>query len=138
MAISQTVIPPTVSHSNSKRISDDPEYCSMGESSDGEGNKNKTTSQTEDVYEQGTLLKMHKNSVYHKDLAIIPSMKTNEEKVKDPNTRCGGGSKMLSSGPDEAYERVELTRNNSVMIYDVVAPKGQGQSTNGKVLYLIP
>ena len=57
------------------------------------------------------------------------------EKTKEPKAGNNTGSKTLSSGSDDSYERVELARNNSVMIYDdVMAVKDQGQFTESKVI----
>ena len=133
MAISQTK---SGTHLDNEPISDDPVCRSIYECAPDETEDNERTDILRDTkglqndYEDASLVKMHKNSVYHKDLIISPSTDTtisdNTQKVKAKTTNGSEtGDKTVSSGSDDSYEPVDpTTQKNSVMIYDdVMAPK---------------
>ena len=90
-------------------------------------------------YEDASLVKMHKNSVYHKELVPSPSTDTtklaNTQKAEAPTTN--GSDKTVSSGSDDSYEPVDpTTQKNSVMIYDdVMVPKDNEKSADKKVKF---
>ena len=146
MAISQTK---SGSHLDNEPISDDPVCRSIYECA---------ADETEDIdrtyilrdkkglqndYEDASLVKMHKNSVYHKDLVVSPSTDTtksgNAKKAKATTTNGSKtGDKTVSSGSDDSYEPVDpTTQKNSVMIYDdVMAPKDNEKTAAGqKVIF---
>ena len=133
MAISQTK---SGSHLDNEPISDDPVCRSIYEYAADETEDNERTDILRDKkglqndYEDASLVKMHKNSVYHKDLIISPSTDTTKsDNTQKPKTTTTNGSKTgdktVSSGSDDSYEPVDpTTQKNSVMIYDdVLAPK---------------
>ena len=133
MAISQTK---SGCHVDNEAISGDPVCRSIYECAADETEDNERTDILRDKkgpqndYEDASLVRLHKNSVYHKDLVVSPSMDTtksnNTQKVEASTTNGSKtGDKTVSSGSDDSYEPVDpSTQKNSVMIYDdVMAPK---------------
>ena len=140
MPISQTK---SASHVNNEPISDDPICHSIYECNADETEENKRKIILRDKkgsknnYEDASLVKMHKNSVYHKELVAGPSTDTtklaNIQKAETATT--DGSDKTVSSGSDDSYEPVDpTTQKNSVMIYDdVMVPKDNEKAADKKV-----
>ena len=133
MAISQTK---SGSHVDDKAISGDPVCRSIYECADYETEDNERIDILRDKkvpqndYEDASLVRLHKNSVYHKELEVSPSTDTtklNYTQKAEASTSNGSktGDKTVSSSSDDSYEPVDpSTQKNSLMIYDdVVAPK---------------
>ena len=145
MAISHTKTGP---HGNDEPISDDPVCHSIYEcnADDTEENERKTILRDktgpQNDYEDASLVKMHKNSVYNKELVVSPSVDTmklaNTQKAVAATTNGSETvDKTVSSGSDDSYEPVDpTTQKNSVMIYDdVMVPKDNEKTSDKKVKF---